>query len=161
MLAYLPARARARIRRSALHAQQQRQAELTDLAQWLAAHERFRLWGQEIAGWRAQFSQLTRDKQQLTAQTTAWPRCARSWPRCRQPSVAERDDVAAAIAQQTQSRPLRQRLLSLHEQHQLLRKRLRQNAESVQQAQAEQAKLNATLRNAGSNIKTKTSTIST
>ncbi|PAW17898.1 hypothetical protein CKJ90_20260, partial [Klebsiella pneumoniae] len=35
---------RARIRQGALRAQQQRQAELADLAQWLAAHERFRLW---------------------------------------------------------------------------------------------------------------------
>ncbi|HBT4840327.1 TPA: exonuclease subunit SbcC, partial [Klebsiella quasipneumoniae subsp. similipneumoniae] len=137
---------RARIRRSALHAQQQRQAELTDLAQWLAAHERFRLWGQEIAGWRAQFSQLTRDKQQLTAQTSRLAAlCQKLTALPASPLSLSADDVAAAIAQQTQSRPLRQRLLSLHEQHQLLRKRLRQNAESVQQAQAEQAKLNATL----------------
>ncbi|PXF80771.1 exonuclease subunit SbcC [Klebsiella pneumoniae] len=111
---------RARIRQGALRAQQQRQAELADLAQWLAAHERFRLWGQEIAGWRAQFSPAS-------------------------PLTLSADDVAAAIEQQTQSRPLRQRLISLHEQHQLLRKRLRQNADSVQQAQAEQVKLNATL----------------
>ncbi len=137
---------RARIRRSALHAQQQRQAELTDLAQWLAAHERFRLWGQEIAGWRAQFSQLTRDKQQLTAQTSRLAALRQKLTALpASPLSLNADDVAAAIAQQTQSRPLRQRLLSLHEQHQLLRKRLRQNAESVQQAQAEQAKLNATL----------------
>ncbi|HHS9761694.1 TPA: exonuclease subunit SbcC, partial [Klebsiella quasipneumoniae subsp. similipneumoniae] len=137
---------RARIRRSALHAQQQRQAELTDLAQWLAAHVRFRLWGQEIAGWRAQFSQLTRDKQQLTAQTSRLAALRQKLTALpASPLSLSADDVAAAIAQQTQSRPLRQRLLSLHEQHQLLRKRLRQNAESVQQAQAEQAKLNATL----------------
>ncbi|KAB2322591.1 exonuclease subunit SbcC [Klebsiella quasipneumoniae] len=137
---------RARIRRSALHAQQQRQAELTDLAQWLAAHERFRSWGQEIAGWRAQFSQLTRDKQQLTAQTSRLAALRQKLTALpASPLSLSADDVAAAIAQQTQSRPLRQRLLSLHEQHQLLRKRLRQNAESVQQAQAEQAKLNATL----------------
>ncbi|EPY1510002.1 exonuclease subunit SbcC [Klebsiella quasipneumoniae] len=137
---------RARIRRSALHAQQQRQAELTDLAQWLAAHERFRLWGQEIAGWRAQFSQLTRDKQQLTAQTSRLAALRQKLTALpSSPLSLSADDVAAAIAQQTQSRPLRQRLLSLHEQHQLLRKRLRQNAESVQQVQAEQAKLNATL----------------
>ncbi|HBT5887860.1 TPA: exonuclease subunit SbcC [Klebsiella quasipneumoniae] len=137
---------RARIRRSALHAQQQRQAELTDLAQWLAAHERFRLWGQEIAGWRAQFSQLTRDKQQLTAQTSRLAALRQKLTALpASPLSLSADEVAAAIAQQTQSRPLRQRLLSLHEQHQLLRKRLRQNAESVQQAQAEQAKLDATL----------------
>ena len=55
------------------------------------------------------------------------------------------EDVAAAMAQQTQSRPLRQRLVSLHEQHQQLHKRLRQSAENIQQAQTEQAKLNATL----------------
>ncbi|HDG8027699.1 TPA: exonuclease subunit SbcC, partial [Klebsiella variicola] len=42
-------------------------------------------------------------------------------------------------------RPLRQRLLSLHEQHQQLHKLLRQSAENIQQAQTEQAKLNATL----------------
>ncbi|RBZ43840.1 exonuclease subunit SbcC, partial [Klebsiella pneumoniae] len=137
---------RARIRQGALRAQQQRQAELADLAQWLAAHERFRLWGQEIAGWRAQFSQLTRDKQQLTAQSTRLAALRQKLATLpASPLTLSADDVAAAIEQQTQSRPLRQRLLSLHEQHQLLRKRLRQNADSVQQAQAEQVKLNATL----------------
>ncbi|MEH8685724.1 exonuclease subunit SbcC, partial [Klebsiella quasipneumoniae subsp. similipneumoniae] len=80
----------------------------------------------------AQTSRLAALRQKLTALPAS-------------PLSLSADDVAAAIAQQTQSRPLRQRLLSLHEQHQLLRKRLRQNAESVQQAQAEQAKLNATL----------------
>ncbi|HEI8836130.1 TPA: exonuclease subunit SbcC [Klebsiella pneumoniae] len=137
---------RARIRQGALRAQQQRQAELADLAQWLAAHERFRLWGQEIAGWRAQFSQLTRDKQQLTAQSTRLAALRQKLATLpASPLTLSADEVAAAIEQQTQSRPLRQRLISLHEQHQLLRKRLRQNAESVQQAQAEQVKLSATL----------------
>lgn len=136
---------RARIRQGALRAQQQRQAELADLAPWLAAHERFRLWGQEIAGWRAQFSQLTRDKQQLTAQSTRLAALRFKLATLpASPLALSADDVAAAIEQQTQSRPLRQ-LISLHEQHQLLRKRLRQNADSVQQAQAEQVKLNATL----------------
>ena len=124
---------RARIRRSALHAQQQRQAELTDLAQWLAAHDRFRLWGQEIAGWRAaQTTRLAALRQKLSA----LPASSLS---------LSAEEVAAAMAQQTQSRPLRQRLLSLHEQHQQLHKRLRQSAENIQQAQTEQAKLNATL----------------
>ncbi|MFM2743644.1 exonuclease subunit SbcC [Klebsiella variicola] len=137
---------RARIRRSALHAQQQRQAELTDLAQWLAAHDRFRLWGQEIAGWRAQFSQLTRDKQQLTAQTTRLAALRQKLSALPASSLSlSAEEVAAAMAQQTQSRPLRQRLLSLHEQHQQLHKRQRQSAENIQQAQTEQAKLNATL----------------
>lgn len=137
---------RARIRRSALHAQQQRQAELTELAQWLAAHDRFRLWGQEIAGWRAQLSQLTRDKQQLTAQTTRLAALRQKLSALPASSLSlSAEEVTAAMAQQTQARPLRQRLISLHEQRQQLHKRLRQHAESIQQAQTEQAKLNATL----------------
>ncbi len=136
---------RARIRRGALRAQQQRQAELADLAQWLAAHERFRLWGQEIAGWRAQFSQLTRDKQQLTAQSTRTAALRQKLATLpASPLALSADDVAAAIEQQTQSRSLRQRLISLHEQHQLLRLRLRQNAERPAGAGG-QVKLNATL----------------
>lgn len=120
------------------------------------------MWGQVIAGWRAQFSQLTRDKQQLTAQTSRLAALRQKLTALpASPLSLSADDVAAAIAQQTQSRPLRQRLLSLHEQHQLLRKRLRQNAESVQQAQAEQAKLNATLAQRRAQYKEKTSTIST
>jgi exonuclease SbcC len=51
---------------------EQLQTELTALAQWLAEHERFRLWGQEIAGWRAQFSQLNRDKNQLASLLRGW-----------------------------------------------------------------------------------------
>lgn len=114
MLAYLPARRCARASaEGALRAQQQRQAELADLAQWLAAHERFRLWGQEIAGWRAQFSQLTRDKQQLTAQSTRTAALRQKLATLpASPLTLSADDVAAAIEQQTQSRSLRQRLLS-------------------------------------------------
>ncbi|MGL4658741.1 MAG: exonuclease subunit SbcC, partial [Klebsiella variicola] len=102
--------------------------------------------GQEIAGWRAQFSQLTRDKQQLTAQTTRLAALRQKLSALPASSLSlSAEEVAAAMAQQTQSRPLRQRLLSLHEQHQQLHKRLRQSAENIQQAQTEQAKLNATL----------------
>lgn len=100
----------------------------------------------EIAGWRAQFSQLTRDKQQLTAQTTRLAALRQKLSALPASSLSlSAEEVAAAMAQQTQSRPLRQRLLSLHEQHQQLHKRLRQSAENIQQAQTEQAKLNATL----------------
>ncbi len=49
------------------------------------------------------------------------------------------------MAQQTQSRPLRQRLLSCMNSISSCTKRLRQSAENIQQAQTEQAKLNATL----------------
>ncbi|STW46008.1 exonuclease SbcC [Klebsiella pneumoniae] len=138
MLAYLPARrcARASARAPCALSSSVR-LNWPIWAQWLAAHERFRLWGQEIAGWRAQFSQLTRDKQQLTAQSTRLATLRQKLATLpASPLTLSADDVAAAIEQQTQSRPLRQRLISLHEQHQLLRKRLRQNAESVQQAQA-------------------------
>ena len=57
---------RSRIRNTALRNHELLQTELTALAQWLTEHERYRLLG-EIAGWRAQFSQLNRDKTQLAS----------------------------------------------------------------------------------------------
>ncbi len=96
------------------------------------------------AGWR-NFA-LMRDKQQLAAQTTRLAALRQKLAALPASSLSlSAEDVAAAMAQQTQSRPLRQRLVSLHEQHQQLHKRLRQSAENIQQAQTEQAKLNATL----------------
>ena len=53
---------RARIRNGAQRNREQLQTEHTALTQWLTEHDRFRQWGQEIAGWRAHFTQLNRDK---------------------------------------------------------------------------------------------------
>ncbi|WP_213131793.1 exonuclease subunit SbcC [Citrobacter sp. FP75] len=137
---------RSRIRNGALRSHEQLQTELTALAQWLAEHDRFRLWGQEIAGWRAHFSQLNRDKNQLTALAARiFELRLKLAGLPENPLTLSADDVTVAMEQQAQSRVFRQRLTSLHARYQPLQKRLRQNSESVQKAQAEQATLNETL----------------
>ncbi|WP_449548433.1 exonuclease subunit SbcC [Lelliottia amnigena] len=137
---------RARIRNGALRTRDQLQTELSALTQWLAGHDRFRLWGQEIAGWRAHFAQLHRDKSQiatLTGRITELRQKLANVPEIALTLTA--DDVAAAMDQQTAARASRQQLTTLHARYQPLQKRIAQNAESVQKAQAEQRKLNETL----------------
>ncbi len=93
--------------------QQQQQS----LNAWLQEHDRFRQWNNELAGWRAQFSQQTSDREHL-----------RQWQQ--QLTHAEQklnalaaitltltaDEVASALAQHAEQRPLRQRLVALHGQ---------------------------------------------
>ena len=137
---------RARIRHGALRAREQGLAEQNVLTQWLAEHDRFRLWGQEIAGWRAHFSQHNRDKNQLTTITSRLAELRRKLAELPENTLTlSADDVAAAMEQQTQSRAARQRLTTLHARYQPLQKRLAHNSESVQKAQTEQTKLNETL----------------
>ena len=137
---------RAGIRNRAQQTHEQLQTELTALAQWLTGHDRFRLWGQEIAGWRAHFSQLNRDKNQLTALTARITELRQKLANLPENSLTlTADDVALAMEQQAQSRTFRQRLTGLHARYQPLQKRQRQNSENVRKAQAEQVKLNETL----------------
>ncbi|MGL3101771.1 exonuclease subunit SbcC [Enterobacter asburiae] len=137
---------RARIRHTAQRNHEQLQTELTALAQWLAEHERYRLLGQEIAGWRAQFSQLNRDKTQLASLAARMGELRNRLAEMPKNALTlTADEVSAAMEQQSRSRALRQRLTSLHARYQPLQKRLRQSGESVQKAQADQNKLNETL----------------
>ncbi|WP_312346045.1 exonuclease subunit SbcC [Leclercia sp.] len=137
---------RSGIRNVALRTHDRLQTELTALTQWLTDHDRFRQWGQEIAGWRAHFTQLNRDKTQiatLTGRITALRQKLAGLPESALTLTAEQ--TASEMAQQTQSRTARQRLTTLHARYQPLQQRLRQNSQSVQKAQAELAKLNETL----------------
>lgn len=137
---------RARVRNGALRTREQLQTDLTALAQWLAGHERFRQWGQEIAGWRAHFTQLSRDKNQLVALTARLAELRQKLADLPVSSLTlTAEEVAVAMEQQAQSRTARQRLTTLHARYQPLQKRLAQYGESVQKAQADQAKLNDTL----------------
>ncbi|HFR4562470.1 MAG: exonuclease subunit SbcC [Enterobacter sichuanensis] len=137
---------RARIRNTALRNHAQLQTELTALAQWLAEHERYRLLGQEIAGWRAQFSQLTRDKTHIATLAARMAELRQKLAEMPENTLTlTTDEVSAAMEQQSRTRPLRQRLTSLHARYQPLQKRLLQNAQILQKAQAEQAKLTETL----------------
>lgn len=137
---------RSRIRNGALHTHTQLQTELAALAQWMTDHDRYRLWGQEIAGWRAHFSQLNRDKNQLTtlaARITELRHKLTDLPESSLTLTA--DEVAIAMEQRAQTRSTRQRLTALHARYQPLQKRQRQNAESVQKAQTGLVALNETL----------------
>ena len=137
---------RARIRHTAQRNHEQLQTELKALAQWLVEHERYRLLGQEIAGWRAQFSQLNRDKTQLASLAARMGELRNRLAEMPENALTlTADEVSAAMEQQSRSRTLRQRLTSLHARYQPLQKRLRQSGESVQKAQADQNKLNETL----------------
>ena len=137
---------RSRIRNGALRNREQLQTEYTVLTQWITEHDRFRQWGQEIAGWRAHFTQLSRDKNQLVAQSARIAELRQKLAEMPESTLTlTAEDLATAMEQQVQSRTLRQRLTALHARYQPLQKRLRHNAESVQKAQAEQGKLNETL----------------
>lgn len=137
---------RARIRNTALRTHAELHTELTALAQWLAEHERYRLLGQEIAGWRALFSQLNRDKNQLATHAARMTELRNKLTDMPENTLTlTADEVNVAMEQQSRSRTQRQRLTSLHARYQPLQKRLRQSNENVQKAQAEQSKLNETL----------------
>lgn len=112
---------RSRIRNGALRNREQLQTEHKVLTQWLTEHDRFRQWGQEIAGWRAHFTQLGRDKNQLVAQSARMAELRQKlaeMPESRLTLTAE--DLATAMEQQAQSRALRQRLTALHARYQPL-----------------------------------------
>ncbi|QLA67557.1 exonuclease subunit SbcC [Enterobacter pasteurii] len=137
---------RSRIRNGALGIRERLQAEHASLAQWLTEHDRFRLWGQEMAGWRANFTQLSRDKNQLASQSARIADLRQKLAAMPESALTlTAEALATAMEQQAQSRALRQRLTALHARYQPLQKRLRQNGESVQKALAEQGKLNETL----------------
>jgi len=137
---------RARIRTGALRARDQLQTEFTTLTQWLTDHDRFRQWGQEMAGWRAHFAQLNRDKTQLATLTRRIAELRHKLAALPENTLTlTAEQVAAEMALQTQSRAARQRLTALHARYQPLQKRLSQNGENVQKAQSELAKLNDVL----------------
>ena len=132
---------RARIRNGALRNREQLQTEHTALTQWLTEHDRFRQWGQEIA-------QLSRDKNQLAAQSARIAELRQKlagMPESTLTLTLTAEAITTAMEQQAHTRALRQRLTALHARYQPLQKRLRQNAESVKKAQAEQVTLNDTL----------------
>ncbi len=124
---------RSRIRNGALGIRERLQAEHASLAQWLTEHDRFRLWGQEMAGWRANFTQLSRDKNQLASQSARIAELRQKLAAMPESALTlTAEALATVMEQQAQSRALRQRLTALHARYQPLQKRLRQNGESLQ-----------------------------
>ncbi|ELY3759739.1 exonuclease subunit SbcC [Cronobacter universalis] len=105
---------RREIRQAAAQQAQAQTAELTQLGQWLAEHDRFRLWSSELAGWRAVLAQQKRDRDQLRALNETLDATRRKRDALPDAGLAlSPDDAAQALAQLNEQRPLRQKLATL------------------------------------------------
>lgn len=148
---------RASIRHHAAKQSAELQQQQQSLNTWLQEHDRFRQWNNELAGWRAQFSQQTSDREHL-----------RQWQQ--QLTHAEQklnalaaitltltaDEVASALAQHSEQRPLRQRLVALHGQIVPQQKRLAQLMVTIQNVTLEQTQRNVALNEMRQRYKEKT-----
>ncbi|HDI6035605.1 TPA: exonuclease subunit SbcC [Escherichia coli] len=148
---------RASIRHHAAKQSAELQQQQQSLNTWLQEHDRFRQWNNELAGWRAQFSQQTSDREHL-----------RQWQQ--QLTHAEQklnalaaitltltaDEVATALAQHAEQRPLRQHLVALHGQIVPQQKRLAQLQVAIQNVTQEQTQRNAALNEMRQRYKEKT-----
>ncbi|MDL4617402.1 exonuclease subunit SbcC [Citrobacter amalonaticus] len=116
------------------------------LSEWLNEHDRFRLWSNELGGWRALFAQQASDNVQLAKwqqQQVNDSRKLESLPPVTLNLTA--DEVAVALAQHAQQRPLRQQLLSLHGQIVPRLTRLSQLQATMTHNKQELARLNTLL----------------
>ncbi|ELY5803348.1 exonuclease subunit SbcC [Cronobacter sakazakii] len=105
---------RREIRQAAAQQAQAQTAELTQLGQWLAEHDRFRLWSSELAGWRAVLAQQKRDRDQLRALNETLDATRRKRDALPDAGLTlSPEDAAQALAQLNEQRPLRQQLATL------------------------------------------------
>lgn len=139
-------RLRAGIRLAASQQLTQLQAAQHTLTAWLQEHDRYRQWGNALAGWREAFAQQARDEQQhaqLQQRLVDTERTLAGLP----PTTLTLDagEVSASLAQHAAARPLRQQLSTLHSHLLPLRQRQQQLQTAGQARQQEQEKLETTL----------------
>ena len=139
-------RLRAGIRLAARQQYEQLHSRQQTLSVWLKEHDRFQLWGNALAGWRAAFQQQARDTQQ---QSAVQLRLAETHRRLGELPPAgltlDAEQVSAGLAQHAAARALRQQLAALHGQLQPLAQRLLQLDAAGQASKQEQERLEATL----------------
>ncbi|MDT3576837.1 exonuclease subunit SbcC [Cronobacter sakazakii] len=105
---------RREIRQAAAQQAQAQTAELTQLGQWLAEHDRFRLWSSELAGWRAVLAQQKRDRDQLRALNETLDATRRKRDALPDAGLTlSPEDAAQALTKLNEQRPLRQQLATL------------------------------------------------
>ena len=132
---------RDRVRLSAEAQSAKLSASLGQTTRWLEEHARYRLWQQELAGWRALFNQQQRDAGHLA--TLAQRRTGLTARLAALPATGLTLDaagVARAIAQHDASRPHRQQLGQLQSRFQPLYARRAQLQELITQRQREQSR---------------------
>lgn len=139
-------RLRAGIRLAASQQLTQLQAAQHTLTAWLQEHDRYRQWGNALAGWREALAQQAREEQQhaqLQQRLVDTERTLAGLP----PTTLTLDagEVSASLAQHAAARPLRQQLSTLHSRLLPLRQRQQQLQTAGQARQQEQEKLETTL----------------
>ncbi|MBV8041487.1 exonuclease subunit SbcC [Pluralibacter sp.] len=129
---------RNRIRQSAVQQHTQLLAQQKTLGDWLTAHDGYRHWQRELAGWRATFGQQARNAAQL--QTLAQREAGLRSELSALPDTALTLDAtatAAAMEQHAALRSHRQQLNMLYGRFAPLQKRRQQLQQSLQQRQQE------------------------
>ncbi|WP_425333667.1 exonuclease subunit SbcC [Escherichia albertii] len=148
---------RASIRHHATRLSAEIQHRQQTLNAWLQENDRFRLWNNELTGWRAQFSQQASDRahlRQWQQQLNHAGQKLNALPAISLTLTA--DEAATAQAQHAEQRPLRQRLVALHGQILPQQKRLAQLQAAIQSVTLEQTQRNAALTEMRQRYKEKT-----
>lgn len=137
---------RSRIRAAADAQMSTFQQEQKTLADWLTAHDRWRLWQSELTGWRATFAQQAEERKHVLTLSARREKLQQQLAALNAPAL----DLCAEALQQAmtdlaQQRPLRQRLHVLHASFAPLQQRIAQLQKTLAESEAEQATLNQTL----------------
>lgn len=137
---------RADIRLGASQQAKQLQDSGQALAQWLSAHERYRQWGNRLAGWRALFSQQHHDEQQYAQTTQQLAEINRQLATLPASTLTlDSAQLAAQLAQYSAARPLHQQLTNLHSRLLPLYQRQQQLENAAPAGRQQQEKLESTL----------------
>lgn len=137
---------RGRIRQQAARQSAELHHQQQTLQTWLQEHDRFRLWINELAGWRALFAQQVSDRAHLKhwqQQLASTQQKLNALPGVSLNLTTE--EVAVAQAKYAEQRPLRQRLIALHSQIVPQQKRLAQLLSAIQNITQEQTQRNTAL----------------
>ena len=137
---------RSRIRAAAAVQMSTLQQEQKTLADWLAAHDSWRLWQSELTGWRANVAQQAEERKQVLTLSARREKLQQQLTALNAPALdLSADALQQAIADLAQQRPLRQRLSVLHAGFAPLQQRIKQLQKTLAESDAEQTALNQIL----------------
>ncbi|WP_299998400.1 exonuclease subunit SbcC [uncultured Cedecea sp.] len=110
------------------------QGSLTEKQNWLKTHDKYRLWGNELAGWRGAFERLRRDEQQLAEWQYSIDVSQKKLQMLPVISLSlTNEEVSVYLQKQIAARPHHQKLALLHQQfHALSKRQAEQDAEQQQ-----------------------------
>jgi len=137
---------RSRIRAAADAQMRTLQQEQKTLADWLTAHDRWRLWQSELTGWRANFAQQAEERKHAITLSARREKLQQQLTALNAPALdLSAEALQQEIADLAQQRPLRQRLHVLHASFAPLQQRIKQLQKTLAESEAEQTHLNQAL----------------